>query len=595
MKTERKKRDKKHLKGRILRSISLILICSMILSTLIGYLYFNQVVRKQRLEEEKNRLMQVGSQIAFQAEDNRRFAQSILVDEQLQYLLEENVKGNEFRRQNQYDKVTKRLVFYNNLRTYLEGSVLQMADGNFFGSSYSSRDSAYLKQKLKQKELEEYTAKKEWIYSDPYYDSDSGNDTRKICYAIPMYDKRRYGHLKATLYLEMSLDYFLTQVKTYAKTQDFAALIGNDSEILYQKDKKNVLRNAIKEKELDQENIYHTSGGYLICIPVEGTGWKLCTFLTNADLLENSSFVLKFFGLSFLLCVGLVLLVVSKILENMVRPVTELSKQMERTEYGKQQPIHIVHTGDEIEILYQCFQDMMTELYKGEQERIAYEKQKRDMEYDITLSQINPHYLYNVLNTVVYLSAAGKNQDVVKIVHSLIYTLHETLKVGDGNVETTIEKELELTKCYLDIQRYRYPDVFQVEVKCEEGLKDCLVPKTMIQPLVENAIYHGMEFMDGDGEILLKVWKEEGELYFSVIDNGLGMTEEQVGNLFTGASHVDSKRGSGIGVKNVNERIKLYFGEKYGLSIESEPDEGTMVKIHLPVVTYSEAVERGMV
>ena len=89
MKTERKKRDKKHLKGRILRSISLILICSMILSTLIGYLYFNQVVRKQRLEEEKNRLMQVGNQIAFQAEDNRRFAQSILVDEQLQYLLEE--------------------------------------------------------------------------------------------------------------------------------------------------------------------------------------------------------------------------------------------------------------------------------------------------------------------------------------------------------------------------------------------------------------------------------------------------------------------------------------------------------------------------
>ena len=123
MKTERKKRDKKHLKVRILRSISLILICSMILSTLIGYLYFNQVVRKQRLEEEKNRLMQVGSQIAFQAEDNRRFAQSILVDEQLQYLLEENVKGNEFRRQNQYDKVTKRLVFYNNLRTFLEAHI----------------------------------------------------------------------------------------------------------------------------------------------------------------------------------------------------------------------------------------------------------------------------------------------------------------------------------------------------------------------------------------------------------------------------------------------------------------------------------------
>lgn len=114
-----------------------------------------------------------------------------------------------------------------------------------------------------------------------------------------MYDKRRYGHLKATLYLEMNLEYFLTQVKAYAETQDLVALIGNGSEILYQKDKKNVLRNAIKEKELDQENIYHTSNGYLICIPVEGTGWKLCTFLTHADLLKNSSFVLEFFVLSF--------------------------------------------------------------------------------------------------------------------------------------------------------------------------------------------------------------------------------------------------------------------------------------------------------
>ena len=79
--------------------------------------------------------------------------------------------------------------------------------------------------------------------------------------------------------------------------------------------------------------------------------------------------------------------------------------------------------------------------------------------------------------------------------------------------------------------------------------------------------------MDGDGEIFVRAWQEEKELYLEVRDNGLGMTEEQVGNLFTGASHVDSKRGSGIGVKNVNERIKLYFGEKYGLSIESEPDE----------------------
>jgi len=106
--------------------------------------------------------------------------------------------------------------------------------------------------------------------------------------------------------------------------------------------------------------------------------------------------------------------------------------------------------------------------------------------------------------------------------------------------------------------------------------------------MVENAIYHGMEFMDGDGEIKIRAWKENNDLYLSVEDNGLGMTEEQVERLFTDTSHVPSRRGSGIGVKNVNERIHLYFGKDYGLSINSEPDEGTTVLMHLPAVSYEE-------
>ena len=99
--------------------------------------------------------------------------------------------------------------------------------------------------------------------------------------------------------------------------------------------------------------------------------------------------------------------------------------------------------------------------------------------------------------------------------------------------------------------------------------------------------------MDGDGEITLKVWKEEEDLYFSVRDNGLGMTAEQVESLFSDSIHVTSKKGSGIGVKNVNERIKLYFGEEYGLMIHSEPDEGTEITIHLPAVPYSRILTEG--
>ena len=108
----------------------------------------------------------------------------------------------------------------------------------------------------------------------------------------------------------------------------------------------------------------------------------------------------------------------------------------------------------------------------------------------------------------------------------------------------------------------------------------------------ENAIYHGMEFMDGDGQIRVDVCRDGADLWFRISDNGLGMTEEQVESLLGDEPHVSSRRGSGIGVKNVNERIRLYFGEGYGLAIESEPDEGTMIRIRLPAQIYARMTDK---
>ena len=117
--------------------------------------------------------------------------------------------------------------------------------------------------------------------------------------------------------------------------------------------------------------------------------------------------------------------------------------------------------------------------------------------------------------------------------------------------------------------------------------------KLVLQPLVENAIYHGMEFMDGDGEIHVRIWREDDDLYMKVSDNGLGMTEERVERLLSDNSHVPSRSGSGIGVRNVNERVKLFFGSEYGLLIESELDEGTDVTIHMKAVPYEEVSREG--
>jgi putative HAMP domain protein len=140
------------------------------------------------------------------------------------------------------------------------------------------------------------------------------------------------------------------------------------------------------------------------------------------------------------------------------------------------------------------------------------------------------------------------------------------------------------------IQNMRFKNRFEYSIDVEDDILSYSSLKLMLQPLVENAIYHGMEFMDGDGKIEVRVFKENDSLYFTISDNGLGMSEDVVATLLS-KDIIPSKKGSGIGVKNVNERIKLYFGNEYGLKVESEPDEGTKITIHLPAIVYGEKDE----
>ncbi|MBD9273902.1 toprim domain-containing protein, partial [Clostridium sp.] len=182
-----------------------------------------------------------------------------------------------------------------------------------------------------------------------------------------------------------------------------------------------------------------------------------------------------------------------------------------------------------------------------------------------------------------------KQSEAVKAVTALARFFRISLSRGKSLI--TVKDELEHVRNYLMIQQMRFKNKFTYTIESDDEVLELASLKLMLQPLVENAIYHGMEYMDGDGEIFVRAWQEEKELYLEVRDNGLGMTEEQVESLFTDTAHVASKRGSGIGVRNVNERIKLYFGAEYGLSIESEPDEGTAVKIHLPAVPYEKVLE----
>ncbi len=381
----------------------------------------------------------------------------------------------------------------------------------------------------------------------------------------------------------------------------YVYLISSDGELLYHPKMQLIDSGRMQENNVtaagykDGNHMEEFEGGsrFVTIKSIGYTGWKVVGVTPENVVSLNTIKTRLFIVFMIALILFILALINSYISSRITNPIKELEKSVGILEEGNLDVP--VYTGGSYEIqhLGKSIGDMAAQIRLLMKDIVTEHEAKRKQEFDTLQSQINPHFLYNTLDIIVWMIENEQKAEAVKAVTALARFFRISLSKGKSII--TVRDELEHVRNYLMIQHMRFKNKFTYEIEASGDVLELASLKLMLQPLVENAIYHGMEFMDGDGEILLKVWKEDADLYFCVSDNGLGMTGEQVENLFTGASHVESRRGSGIGVKNVNERIKLYFGEEYGLSIESEPDEGTTVRIHLPVVPYSEAVERGMV
>lgn len=316
------------------------------------------------------------------------------------------------------------------------------------------------------------------------------------------------------------------------------------------------------------------------------TGWKLIGVAPRQTVSLNSlkTQLLVVFVAAFILF--LMSLVNSYISSRITTPIRKLELSVNEIEKGNLNAKVDAEGSYEIRHLGQSVQNMAKQIQVLMADIVSEHEKKRKQEFDTLQSQINPHFLYNTLDIIVWMIENEKPDQAVKAVTALARFFRISLSRGKSII--TVKDELEHVRNYLMIQHMRFKNRFSYTIEAEDEVLELASLKLMLQPLVENAIYHGMEFMDGDGEIFIGAWKEGEDLYLKVSDNGLGMTEEQVARLFSDTPHTGSSRGSGIGVKNVNERIRLYFGSEYGLSIESEPDEGTVVTIHLPAVAYSE-------
>lgn len=281
---------------------------------------------------------------------------------------------------------------------------------------------------------------------------------------------------------------------------------------------------------------------------------------------------------------GLTMIVSFLVSRLVTKPIQRLIRAMQEFEKDAAGYVYRPVEGTtEIEALSQSYEHMVGKIQNLMKQVRQEEISLRKTELKALQAQINPHFLYNTLDAIGWLCEEERCQDAVEMVNALAKLFR--ISISKGHELITIEKEVEHARSYLKIQNFRYKNQFSYDFQIEEECLRYYCNKITLQPIIENAIYHGLDRMVDEGHIQIRIYSEGEDVIFRVEDNGVGMSEEQCRSIL----HKEPGDNSGIGIKNVNDRIKIYFGKEYGLSIESELDEGTTVIIRMPKVEENAA------
>ena len=379
-------------------------------------------------------------------------------------------------------------------------------------------------------------------------------------------------------------------------THGYIYMIGSDGEILYHPRMQLIESGIEEESQLAASAVrdgtyserYRGENRHVTVKTVGYTGWKLAGVTSDRGFYLNNQKNLLFMGFIIGLLAYILALVNAYISSRITTPIRKLEHSVNVIESGDLEAEVYIGGAEEVRHLGTSVQKMADRIRGLMQDIVTEHETRRRTEFDALQSQINPHFLYNTLDIIVWMIENEEKEKAVQIVTALGRFFRISLSRGRSIIP--VKDELEHVRNYLMIQQNRFKNKFTYRVEADDAVLPMASVKLILQPIVENAIYHGMEFMDGDGEILVKAELKDGCTVMTVRDNGLGMTEETVEKLLSGKEpHAPSRRGSGIGVRNVHERIRIYFGEDYGLSIVSEPDEGTEVTIRMPAVPFDES------
>lgn len=365
---------------------------------------------------------------------------------------------------------------------------------------------------------------------------------------------------------------------------------------------KSLLRNidTLEDRTDDLRNSIERGGQYAVNMEMLENNIYILTDLIQDDIqyyiyyqtrsIENlknelNSRITSFIMATVILTVAIVLaavLISGYVVNGITRPVKELCTVTEKIARGEFETRAGVSTNDEIAMLAESVNDMARHLQVMVDQIKEDERKMRHAELRLLQEQINPHFLYNTLDTIVWLIETNNNEGAVNMLMSLSEFFRLVLSKGKESI--TIREEEQHIRSYLEIQQVRYHDILDYSIDIDHDIYEYQILKLTLQPLIENSLYHGIKYKRAKGEIRVTGHKEGENVVLVVEDTGVGMDEETYNRITHEIMLPSKKREKGFGLANVNERIRMNFGNEYGMKIYSKKDEGTRIEVTIPAL-----------
>jgi two-component system sensor histidine kinase YesM len=476
----------------------------------------------------------------------------------------------------QYGDYITRIILYNNNGAYVQA-------GNSTGSSNDiiellASDALVMEQN---KSVRNYTLE---IYESPFY-GDNKNNMLPILQ--PMYDGS-YKEPKGWVFVSVSSKLFESILKNSDMGNETIAVTatGNLITQLHEKEEKDELLVSLLAEDSIKGNFIQDIHGVESIIAYqrsEKSGILVYEILPINQLHNDKEVIIWTMILIFFGCI-VIGLILSLIVTNQIKkPIDRLSTHIKKNiangnfEHNKE-----IETSDEIGEIGKAINQMSIQMEELLDFRINSEKEKKDLEIRMLQAQINPHFLYNTLDSIKWIAVIQKNSGIVKVVTALSSLLKNMAK--GFNEKVTIRKELDFLSDYITIQKIKYVELFDVHINVEDpNLYNARIVKLTLQPIVENAIFSGIEASGKNGVITIHVYEENTNLIITVRDNGVGISKDKIETILNQSSEIKSNTMNGIGLPNVDRRLRLVYGEMYGVQISSELNEYTEIKITIPL------------